>query len=318
MKCFSGGLAMKKIHIEGLDKACSQIVMGSMIFTPDNMDLTSDILDTFVQEGGTTIDTAHVYNQGESEKAIGLWLKQRGNRDQMVIIDKGAHPDAKGPRVTPEAISQDLMESLQRLQVDYIDIYMLHRDDPNIPVEVIMNALNQHKEAGLIKVLGVSNWTHERIEEANNYAQAHGLAGFAVNSPNLSLAKPNEPRWPGCVSVDEESLRWHEKNQFPLFSWSSQAGGFFTGRFSPHSTDDQEMVRVYYNEENWQRYERTEQLAKRRGVTANQIALAYVLHQSFPTCAIIGPQNSAEFYSSLEAFNITLSAEEVDWLDLRT
>lgn len=308
---------MKKIKIAGLNKLCSQITIGSVMFTPENMKLTNDLLDAFVEAGGNTIDTAHVYNQGASEKAIGLWLKERGNRNDIVILDKGAHHDSKGPRVAPEHIKRDLYESLERLQVDYIDIYMLHRDDPNIPVNVIVDALNEHKREGLIGVLGVSNWTISRMEEANKYAAENGLAGFVVNSPNLSLAKPNEPRWPGCVSADEEGLQWHEKHQFPLFSWSSQAGGFFSGRYSPEQTDDPEMVRVYYHEDNWKRYRRAVQLANEKRVEPIQIALAYVLNQPFPTSAIIGPMSKEELHSSLKAFNIKLTPDEIKWLDLR-
>jgi 1-deoxyxylulose-5-phosphate synthase len=308
---------MKKIRIEGLDKACSQIVIGSMMFTPDNMKRTNSLLDAYVEAGGNTIDTAHIYNGGDSEKAVGIWLKESRNRKDIVILDKGAHHNSDGPRVTPEDIKQDLYESLDRLQVDFIDIYMLHRDNPEIPVQVIMDALNVHKKAGLVGVLGVSNWTNKRIEEANRYAVENGLAGFVVNSPNLSLAKPNEPRWAGCISVDHGSLQWHEKNQLPLFSWSSQAGGFFSGSFSPNQRDDSEMVRVYYNEDNWQRYHRAQELAIEKGVTPIQIALAYVLNQPFPTCALIGPMTTEELNSSMRAVEIQLSQAEINWLDLQ-
>jgi len=308
---------MKKIRVEGLDKACSQIVIGSMMFTPENMKLTNTLLDAYVEAGGNTIDTAHVYQNGNSEKAVGKWLKGTVKRKDIVILDKGAHPDSNGPRVTPTDIKQDLYESLERLQVDFIDIYMLHRDNPEIPVEVIIDALNEHKKAGMIGVLGVSNWTNKRIEEANKYAAENGLSGFVVNSPNLSLAKPNEPRWAGCISVDKESLQWHEKNQFPLFSWSSQAGGFFSGRYSPNQNDDSEMVRVYYSEANWERYHRAQELAMDKGVTPIQIALAYVLNQPFSTCALIGPMTTEELHSSMRAVDIELSQAEIKWLDLQ-
>ncbi len=307
---------MKYISVEGVDKACSQLVIGSMIFSPDRMELVREMLDEYVSLGGNTIDTAHIYNGGKSELAIGQWLKERNNRDDIVIIDKGAHHDAKGPRVNREAIASDLRDSLARLQVDYIDIYMLHRDDPNVPVSTIIDILNEHVQAGTVRALGASNWSHRRIQEANEYAAAHGLKGFACNSPNLSLAKPNEPRWPGCVSADAEACAWHEQQQMPLFSWSSQAGGFFTGRFSPDQPNDAEMVRVYYSNDNWERYRRAEQLAKEKGVTANDIALAYVLHQPFPTCAIIGPHNVNELHSSFRAIGVTLKPEEIRWLDL--
>lgn len=307
---------MKKISIAGLGEACTQFVMGSMVFSPDRMDYTSELLDAYVGQGGNTIDTAPVYSGGDCERAIGKWLYARNNRQQVIIITKGAHPDAQ-PRVNREAIAKDLRESLERLKTDYIDIYMLHRDDPNIAVGPIIEALNEHIAAGSIRVIGTSNWTHERILEANEYASAHGMIGFSCNSPNLSLAKPNEPRWAGCISADSALIAWHKATRMPLLSWSSQAGGFFTGRYSPERTEDAEMVRVYYSADNWERLGRAEQLARDQATTANSIALAYVLNQPFPTAALIGPRTVDELHSSLEAADISLSAAEINWLDLQ-
>lgn len=112
-------------------------------------------------------------------------------------------------------------------------------------------------------------------------------------------------------------IRWHEATNLPLFSWSSQAGGFFSGRFSEEDTRDTEMVEVYYCEANWERYSRAKQLANQKGCTPIQISLAYVLTQSFPTAAVIGPENATELQSSVAAAGIKLTASEVDWLDLK-
>jgi aryl-alcohol dehydrogenase-like predicted oxidoreductase len=193
---------------------------------------------------------------------------------------------------------------------------MLHRDDPETAVGYILESLQEQLEAKRCRALGVSNWTTERMAEANEYAASHGLTGFSCNSPNLSLAKPNEPRWAGCVSVDAAYAAWHESTQMPLLSWSSQAGGFFTGRFSPDNRDDPEAVRVYYSEANWERYRRAKLLAERKGCDANQIAMAFVLQQRFPTCAIMGPNNVSELQSSARALEVNLSPEEARWLDL--
>jgi len=303
--------------VEGIGP-CSQLVLGTMAYNPENMAQARGLLDAFVAIGGNTLDTAHVYGGGASERAIGLWLRERGNRDQMIIITKGAHPDATGARVTAAAIDQDLHESLERLQVDMVDIYMLHRDDPRLPVGPIVEALNTHIAAGRVRALGASNWSHPRIEEANAYAGAHGLIGFACSSPNLSLAHANEPRWAGCISVGPEARAWHARTQFPLFSWSSQAGGFFTGRYAPDRTEDAEMVRVYYSAENWERLRRATALGRDKGVDATQIALAYVLHQPFPTFALFGPLTLEEFRSSTAAQSVSLTPGEVAWLNLET
>lgn len=307
---------MKHIQIKGLDKPVSKLVMGSDFFRLDNAHEVSEILHHYLAIGGNAIDSAHIYCGGQSEQALGIWLEETGKREEMVLFTKGAHHDQNGPRVNAEAIRHDLMTSLERMRTDYIDLYGLHRDDPAIPVGVIVEALNEHLEAGRIRAIGGSNWTHQRIQEANDYAAKHGLVGFSFSSPNLSLAKPNEPFWPGCVSADAEALRWYEEQQFPLLSWSSQARGFFTGRFSPEIRDNADLVRVFYNDENWTRLQRAQQLAQEKGVSAIQIALAYVLSQPFPACALIGPRTEAEMVSCRDGAELVLSAQELAWLDL--
>lgn len=306
---------MKTIAIKGLSKPVSALIQGSDYFKPAVYDKVCDVLDRFISIGGNTIDTAHNYCGGESEVAIGQWLKERNNRDSVVILTKGAHPKGDGPRVNPHDIQEDLLTSLERLGTDYIDLYALHRDDTNVPVKVIIDALNEHIAAGRIKAIGVSNWGTDRIQEANEYAAATGLTGFTFSSPNLSLAKPNEPFWPGCVSVDETDAAWYEANQMPVLSWSSQARGFFTGRFTPEDRSNEDLVRVFYSDANWQRYARAEQLAKEKGVSQIQIALAYVLNQAYPTSAIIGAQNEQELMSCRDGAEIVLTAEERNWLE---
>jgi 1-deoxyxylulose-5-phosphate synthase len=307
---------MDYIQINGCPKPVSRLMKGTDYFIHDSYEKAAANMDAFLAIGGNSVDTAHIYCGGQSEEVLGRYMEERRNRDEIVILTKGAHHDQTGHRVTKEAIDYDLTISLERLRTNYIDLYALHRDDPSMPVEKIVDALNEHIEAGSVKAIGVSNWTWQRIEEANRYASANGLTGFTFSSPNLSLAKPNEPFWKGCVSADEETCSWHEKEQLPLLSWSSQARGFFTGRFTPEVRDNADLVRVFYNEDNWERLARAKQLAEEKGVTAIQIALAYVLNQPFPTCALIGAQSAAELQSCDAGSLIKLTKEEMAWLDL--
>ncbi|MDQ0111932.1 aldo/keto reductase [Paenibacillus harenae] len=307
---------MDYITIQGAKKPVSVLMKGSDYFFHHSYEKAAANLDAYLAIGGNSIDTAHIYCGGQSEEVIGRYMSERGNREQIVVLTKGAHHDQHGPRVNREAIRADLKESLKRLQTNYIDLYALHRDDPSVPAGEIIEALNEHVAAGEVQAIGVSNWTWQRIEEANRYAAERGLVGFTFSSPNLSLAKANEPFWAGCVSADAETCAWHEANQLPLLSWSSQARGFFTGRFSPEVRDNADIVRVFYSEDNWQRLERAKQLAAAKGVSAIQIALAYVLNQSFPTCALIGAQSKEELQSCDEGSLIKLTKDEMDWLDL--
>jgi aryl-alcohol dehydrogenase-like predicted oxidoreductase len=307
---------MNAITIAGLDKKVTQLIMGTDYYKPEIQEKVNGLLDLYIGIGGNTLDTAYGYGGGLSEIAIGNWMAERGNRNEIVILTKGAHHDANGPRVNKACIDHDLAISLERLRTDYVDLYALHRDDPEMPVGVILEALNEHIEAGRIRAIGGSNWTHERLQEANDYAAKHGLIGFSFSSPNLSLAKAKEPYWPGCVSVDEEACRWHAATQLPLLSWSSQARGFFTGRFTRDNLENTDLVRVFYNDANWERFDRAERMARDKGLTTIQIALAYVLNQPFPSAALIGPQNQEEMDSCKVGADVRLTKEELAWLDL--
>jgi len=152
----------------------------------------------------------------------------------MVVLGKGAHHNnvTAERRVTPAAIHEDVETSLGEMRLDAINIYILHKDDPDAEVGPIVEALNDEARAGRIKVFGGSSWNHQRIAEANTYATEHGLQPFPVSSPNVALAIPNEPMWVGCVSIagDAEAQAWYQQTRLPVFAWSAQARGFFSGR----------------------------------------------------------------------------------------
>jgi aryl-alcohol dehydrogenase-like predicted oxidoreductase len=309
---------MKYAPFPPLGRDLSRLVLGSMVFSLEALDLTYDLIETWLELGGNIIDTAHVYSGGNSERAMGRWFQERGRRDDVLVLSKGAHHNADRRRVTPEDITCDLRDSLARLKTDTIDLYLLHRDDPDVPVGPIVEALEGHRRAGRIRAYGGWIWSSSRLEEANAYARAHGLQGFTASSPNLSLAVQNEPVWADCLSAsDPISRAWYEREQMPLFAWSSQAGGFFTGLYTPDNFDNEDMARVYYSERNWERLRRATEMGKQKGeYTANQVALAWVLHQPFPVFALIGPRTIEELNSSVAAIDLELTPEEVRWLNL--
>jgi aryl-alcohol dehydrogenase-like predicted oxidoreductase len=221
-------------------------------------------------------------------------------------------------RLTPEAIRADLSESLERLQTDLIDLYLLHRDDESVPVGPLIEALNQEQARGRIRALGASNWRIERIAEANQYAARHGLNGFAISSPNLSLAQPKKMLFPGTLFADEETRGWHRAHQFPLLAWSSLAAGFMSGKFKSDEPDDENMTQLYYSDKNFERLHRAQDLANRKNATVAQIGLVYVLQQPFPVIALVGPTALSNLDAALGALNIELNLEEMEFLDLRS
>lgn len=305
------GNRMRYGSIAGIEKPISRLVLGSMALA--SWPYASVMYDAFFEQGGNCFDSAYIYSGGASEKMLGYWMKNREIREQVVLLGKGAHT----PHCNPQSLVSQLHESLTRLQTDYVDIYMMHRDNPDIPVGEFITVLNEEKNAGRIRVFGASNWSIERIEEANTWAQQHGMSGFSAVSNNFSLARMIEPMWAGCLSSsDAQSRDWFTTHQLPLMPWSSQAQGFFTGRADPKHRSGTQFERSWYSADNFRRLERVNELAKQRGVLPLAVALAYVLSQPFPTFPLIGPLSLSELRTSLQALDIELTPEEVRWLNL--
>jgi 1-deoxyxylulose-5-phosphate synthase len=298
------------LRLEPLAPPLSRLALGTLGFSGASRDRDYAVLDAWVDAGGTVIDTAHVYEDGDAERLLGDWLRDRpGVRERLVIVTKGAHPDGNRARVTSADIASDLRDSIERLGGP-VDLYLLHRDDPAVDVGELIDALDAHRRAGDLRAFGVSNWTLPRIEAANAYAAARGIAGICCNSPHLSLAVQNEPPWPDCLSAtDAGSRTWHARTGMLLLAWSAQAGGFFAG-----STG--EAARVYQQADNRERRARAAELGRRTGHSANAVALAWVLAQPFPVVAVIGPHSVAHLRSSLDALDVVLSIEDMRRLNL--
>jgi aryl-alcohol dehydrogenase-like predicted oxidoreductase len=299
---------------------------ASSAFTSSRYERAVELLECFLAAGGNIIDTAHIYGFGDSEKTLGRWLNASAMREKLVIVTKGCHPvvDTENvfskpwlPRVTPAAIRDDLSESLERLQTDYIDLYLLHRDDESVPVGPLVEALNQEQSKGRIRSFGVSNWRVDRINEANHFALQHGLNGIAISSPNLSLAIPNKMQFPGTLFADEPTRQWHQKNQFPLLAWSALASGFMGGKYSPKNPVDQTMKEIYYSDANFERLSRAKILAARHNVPVAQIGLAYVLGQLFPVIALVGPTSVLNLKETFGALSFEINRNEIDYLDMK-
>lgn len=303
---------MPRRRLAGSDLEISQLILGTLHL--HEAPLAFSLFDDFFERGGNTFDTAYVYGQGRAEQRLGQWMAQRQVRNQVHLIVKGGHT----PYCTPEWLTRQLVESLDRLQTGRVDLYLLHRDNIEVPVGAFIETLNEHQRAGRIGLFGVSNWNLTRVEAGNAYAREHGLNGFVAVSNQFSLARLVEPPWPGVVSAsDPKSRAWILRSGLPLLPWSSQAGGFFAIP-NPASHVSRDLLRCWSSDDNFQRLERAKQLATRRGVAPIQIALAYVLNQPFPCFPIIGPLRLAELRASCEAVLIRLSPGELAWLNLET
>ena len=295
--------------VAGLDKQVSRLVMG--VDNQQTLAHAAAMFDDFVERGGTTFDTAYIYGGGRGEKLLGQWITSRGNRDEIVVIGKGAHT----PYCDPASITRQLEESLERLQTDHVDLYLMHRDNEEIPVGEFVDVMDEHFKAGRIKAYGGSNWSTARFDEANAYAEANGKQPFTLLSNHLSLARAYDVPWAGCRHVsDDESQAWLRARQVALFPWSSQARGFFTGRAKPEDRSDEELVRCFYSDENFRRLDRARELAAAKGVEPTAIALAWLLHQPYPVFPLIGPRHISETRTSLPGLSVSLTDEEVAYL----
>ena len=314
--------------IPGMAKPVSALALGTAYYCRADKQTWLDLLDGFWQSGGTIVDSGRHY--GDSEIVIGEWLETRQVREHVVLVTKCAHGEnAIMPADDFEAVvTRELDQSLELLRTDYIDLYMLHRDNPAVPVGRIVERLNRELARGHVHALGASNWTYARVDEANAYARQHGLEGFAVVSNNLSLAAPTCPYYPRLVSTDPTGERWHERTGTPLLSWSSQARGFFTGRYTDAmqggTVDDADattrrMVEVYGTKENLERLRRAQELGEELGgYTSIQVALSWLLHKPFPLIPIVGPRNRAELASCVDATTIELTQAQCVWLNSET
>lgn len=311
--------------VSGLAKPMSRLALGTAFYRLAEQEQCFSLLDRFRDLGGTTIDSAHGY--GESEKVVGAWLASRKASAQMLLITKCGHGNAILPEEGFEQnVDEEVAQSHRDLGVDRIDLLFLHRDNPGVPVERIMTKLSATVQSGNARAIGASNWSYDRIDSANAWAAKNGGVPFVAVSNNLSLGRAAEPFYPNLVSTDAAGEAWHKKTSVPLIPWSSQARGFFTGRWPRELRDNPgaglsqfntRMIEVYATEANYGRLERAEALGRDKGgFSAMQVALAWVASRPFPIVPVVGPHTVSELESCLHALSLALTPKECRWLDL--
>ncbi len=319
---------MRTFDMKPLAVPSSVIGLGTMIFHPDTRDRDHGLLDAFVEAGGTYVDTAEVYGaveeHGYSEMVIGDWLAaDPTRRDRIILATKGLIPGYCAPihpggaSIGPDQIHRAIEGSLARLKSESVDLWMFHRDDPSLAVGPLVDALDEEVRAGRIRAWGASNWTTARLQEALDHADREGRARPLASSPHFSLAKAKEPYWPDTVITTDEDRRWFEGIGMPLVAWSSLGRGFLA-HGKEGDTSDADMVRVFHSPENFRRKQRLSEFAQARQITIFEAALGWVTGQPFPVVALCGAQTVQEVQNCARAGDLQLSADERDWLDLRT
>ena len=319
---------MKYINIPGVKLPVSKIVYGTATEPFMGGGDGDELFEAMLSLGITTIDTAQNYTG--AEVSIGKWLARTGRREQVTILSKCGHPDTSNwiPRVNEKEMRQDLNGSLRDLKTDYIDIYLLHRDDLKTDVGVAVEVFNAMHAEGKIRAFGGSNWDFRRIEAANEYAYAHNLIPFTVSSPNFGVARQVvDPYGGGCIGITgeehAEDRKWYAENQMAVIAYSGLARGFFSGKVK--STDETNVeslidvfaVKAYAHPENFKRLKRAEELAVKKAATVSQIALAYIFNSGLNACAIVSTRSLERMKQNVAALDIVLSREEMDYLSLK-
>lgn len=311
--------------LQGIDKPLSALTYGTpYAAVRGELEAAMKVYDLAWEAGFRTFDTAHSYGAGEA--MLGEWLKARGYRNEAVILDKGCNPRQHGSEdvFSGKTIREQMEESLRRLQTDHVELYILHRDDPALPVDEIVEELNLLKKEGKVLRFGGSNWTRERLEQANTYAENHGLEGFTACSPAFSLARFISDPWGGSVSISGEAQQgyreWLTENQMPVFCYSSVGRGYLSGKFTISSGKLIEKclnpapIKEYDAPENRARLARAEKMAAEKDASISQVALAWLLHQPLNLYPIVSPSSAEHMQDNIKALHLQLTKEECDWL----
>ena len=269
-----------------------------------------------VEAGINFFDTADVYSIGVSEEVTGRLLREFTKRDDVVIASKvngamGPGPNDRG--LSRKHIMQGIDASLRRLGTDYIDLYQIHRFDPETPIEETMEALHDVVKAGKARYIGASSMYAWQFAKMQHAADLHGWTRFVAMQNHYNLVYREEEREmiPLCIA-----------DGIGLIPWSPLARGFLAGNRTANRSGDTSRARtdafahdLYFRPEDFTIVERVGEIAKQRGVSNAQIALAWMLHKPGITAPIIGDSKMYQLDEAIAALDIKLSADEMAALE---
>jgi aryl-alcohol dehydrogenase-like predicted oxidoreductase len=302
----------------------SPFCLGTMTFGEDlgwgsSVEVSTKILDRYLERGGNFLDTANLYTKGHSEKIIGDHLaKTEGKRDRLVIATKfsGNHfpGDPNGGGSSRKAILAACEQSLRRLRTDYIDLYWLHVWDKHTPIDETMSALNDLVHAGKVRYIGVSDTPAWKITEAQLTAMHRGLTQFVALQVEYSLLER---------TVEGEHIPMAQGLGMGVTPWSPLKGGILTGRYTRANKGKEEPSKRAWVSSNLSdtAYDVIEELtatAKALDTTVSRVALAWVQARPGVTSTILGASSLAQLDDNLAAIDLRLSPEQTRKLDALT
>ncbi|CAB4051051.1 aldo/keto reductase [Paraburkholderia phenoliruptrix] len=309
---------MRKRRIGHSQLQVAPLMFGGNVFGWTADEATSfSILDAFVDAGLDFIDTADVYSAwapghqgGESETVIGKWFRKSGKRDRVVLATKvSKHPQRKG--LSAANIQAAVEDSLRRLQTDYIDIYFSHDDDSATPLAETLGAYQRLIEAGKVRVIGASNYSGARVEEALALARRHGLPAYQVLQPEYNLYD----RAGYETDIEPVALA----HQLGVVVYWSLASGFLSGKY--RSKEDLAgkaragRVEKYLNERGLRILGALDRVAARRASTPASVALAWLIARPSVTAPIASATSLRQLESLVAAVHLTLTGADIRELD---
>ncbi len=306
-------------NIPGTDLMVSPLCFGTgsvSLVLPD--DELYPLLDAFVDAGGNFFDTANVYGKwapwfdNRGEQRLGRWLARRSDRESIIMATKGAHYDiadpAHTPRVTLADITADIEESLRALGKETIDFYWLHRDDPSRPIGEILEECETLRRAGKLRWYGASNFTAERLQQAHEYAAAHGIAGFTGVSNQWSLAKVQEHAKnnnpdPTLVLMGDAEVDFHTRTGTACIPFQATARGWFAkaAAGAPVAPD---LARAFDTPENRATLDKLMAEAAATGYSVQTLAVTKLAQQPFPVIPVTAASNAFQMQDLLQAMEL--------------
>lgn len=309
---------MKKRLLGKSELAVSELCLGTMHFgNREDKETSYRLLDMYVEAGGTFLDTANMYAcwvegfvGGESETLLGQWLKDRGNRQDMVIASKVGQPMPGIPRsLKPELIIQECDKSLKRLQIEQIDLYYAHMDDYDTPVEAFMEAYAKLVAAGKVRFIGASNFFAWRLQKANMLAELKGWPQFCCIQQRHSYVQPKAGAtfWP-LKHITEELRNYCLTEEVTPIAYGSLVKGSY-------SREERPLPSQYDSVESQERIKRVRQIAQESKLTPNQVVLRWMMQSEPSVLPIIGASNAAQMEENVVVVEKSLTADQMATLD---
>lgn len=310
---------MKRVELGHSGIEVTELGYGCMMFGPKlEQEEAFAQLDAYLERGGNLLDTANIYGRrkidgtgraGRSEEIIGAWLKERGCRDQVVLASKVgfAYPGISYG-TSARQIREECEKSLQRLQTDYLDLYYLHTDDENTPLEETLSAMDTLVREGKVRAIGASNFSAWRLERARQICQANHWTQICCIQQRYSYLRPKQDAvFPGQKYVVEDLREYIRDTGITLLAYCPLLKGAYVNPEKP-------FMAQYVGADAQARLAALDQVARETGYSKVQIVYYWLMHQDPAAIPLVTTTNMAQFEEAMGTLKIQLSKEQLDFL----